>query len=175
MIPAPRVLVVGLGSHHGDDQAGWWIVEQLLSTCGELRHVDVRRALLPLDIVDWLDGVDTLHVCDACDATTSSQAYHRFLWDDGCLQTIAESDDAKVSRIETATPFRNRSSHDFGIVDVLRLAAALNRLPGSVNLWAAQGTDFRPGAILSESTRSAAAAMVTQICRELFATESSFG
>ncbi len=100
-----KVLVAGLGSAHGDDQAGWLVAEQVLkNVSGTLeaseaqdengmsessrhlfQHVVVRRAIIPLDVLDWLEGVSILHVCDAFEATQSHGKLHRFTWEAGHL------------------------------------------------------------------------------------------
>ena len=98
-----NILVAGLGSAHGDDQAGWLVAEQVLkklsgtleaseeqdktlmseSSRHLFQHVIVRRAMIPLDVLDWLEGVSILHVCDAFEATQRHGELHRFIWDAG--------------------------------------------------------------------------------------------
>ena len=100
-----NILVAGLGSAHGDDQAGWLVAEQVLkklsgtleaseeqdktlmseSSRHLFQHVIVRRAMIPLDVLDWLEGVSILHVCDAFEATQRHGELHRFIWDAGQL------------------------------------------------------------------------------------------
>ena len=111
MSQSGKILVVGLGSAHGDDQAGWLVAEQLLKKVSVLKkvsgtfeasegqveslmressrhlfqHVDVRRAMIPLDVLDWLEGVSILHLCDACETTDSHEKLMRFTWNAGRL------------------------------------------------------------------------------------------
>ena len=44
-------LVVGVGSHHGDDQAGWLVADLLAASASE--DVAVRKAKTPAEILDW--------------------------------------------------------------------------------------------------------------------------
>ena len=72
-----RTLIAGIGSPHGDDQAGWRVIEALqriASTSCRLLQVVVPHALL-----DQLDeSVSALHVIDACLATAQDQPCQRY-------------------------------------------------------------------------------------------------
>jgi len=58
-----RALVVGIGSPYGDDRVGWLVAERIAEMLGN-RFI-VRCARSPAELLDWLDGVAELHVCDA--------------------------------------------------------------------------------------------------------------
>ncbi|MBC7966341.1 MAG: hypothetical protein H7Z17_10520 [Fuerstia sp.] len=83
MSDSGRVLVAGLGSSHGDDRAGWFVAERLADQFRTHPRIDVRRAMIPLDVLDWLEGIDILHVCDACATTRRLSKLHRFRWNAG--------------------------------------------------------------------------------------------
>lgn len=180
-----KVLVAGLGSPHGDDRAGWLVVEQFLKkVCGTLgasaeqdenlmsessrhlfQHVVVRRALIPLDLLDWLEGVSILHVCDAFEATKRHGKLHRFTWNAGRL---ADSDNTGESDVNTApTSFRGRGSHAFGLPDVLQLAERTGLLPKQVIIWAIAGTCLQPEDVMSDETQDTVRLVVSELLTEL--------
>lgn len=162
-----RVLVVGLGSSHGDDQAGWLVIDELNRICEPVSCVIIRRASIPLDLLDWLDGVDVLHLCDACESMSPLGGFHRLNW----LPELSAT--SCSNRASTETPIlqshRNRGSHDFGLPDVLRLADTMQVLPKQIRIWAIEGTHFQPNDALNETARSSALVVAREIARELAA------
>ena len=165
MNESAKTLVAGLGSTHGDDQAGWLVAENVASQCRGYQHVTVRRATIPLDVLDWLDGVDVLHVCDACQMTHDHRQLQRYNLVEGQFINSDVSMNSEMSG--TLLSLRSRGSHDFGLPDVLRLAAQIQQLPKQVIVWAIAGTDFQPGAGMTVETTSAAAQTVVEILKEL--------
>ena len=180
-----KILVAGLGSRHGDDQAGWLVAEQVLKkVSGALeaeeeqdqnlmqessrhlfQHVVVRRAMIPLDLLDWLEGVSILHVCDACETTQSHEKLKRFTWNAGVL---VNSDRAGHADVNAALRLRRgRGSHDFGLPDVLRLAETTGMLPKQVIIWAIAGTYFQPEDAMSDETRETVSHAVHAVMKEL--------
>jgi Ni,Fe-hydrogenase maturation factor len=176
-----RILIVGLGSAHGDDQAGWLVVKNLASQCQEYPDITVCRASIPLDLLDWIEGIDVLHICDACESTKSPAKLHRFRYgvetdelssggreypDSRTLNAVDQEIDIPRSPLDLNS-LRCRGTHDFGLPDVLRLAAATLLLPQSVIIWAIEGTDFQPQGELSEATRTTALEAANAIMNEL--------
>ena len=180
-----KILVAGLGSRHGDDQAGWLVAEQVLkkvsgaleaeeeqdqnlmqeSSRHLLQHVVVRRAMIPLDLLDWLEGVSILHVCDACETTQSHEKLKRFTWNAGVL---VNSDRAGHADVNAALKLRRgHGSHDFGLPDVLRLAETTGMLPKQVIIWAIAGTYFQPEDVMSDETRETVSQAVNEMMKEL--------
>jgi len=162
---AAKTLIVGLGSAHGDDQAGWLVAESLQRLCREMNDVTVRRALVPLDVLDWLDHIDVLHLCDACESASSDSALLKFRWEAGELVSPSSSTDLSIHF--STTPFRSRGSHDFSVPEMLRLAEQLESLPKHVYLWAITGVQFQPGDALSEQTRRTAAQAAEEILKQV--------
>ncbi len=146
-----RSLVVGLGSHHGDDQVGWRVAERL----AELGDVDcqVKLGRTPSELLTWLhEGVcDRLVLCDACNGAGAPGSVHRWRWP------------SDVLALETC-----RSSHDLSLVEVLALAARLNRLPKYVWIWGVELAAVAPAcAGLSPAVAAAAAVAVERIHAQL--------
>jgi hydrogenase maturation protease len=140
-------LFVGIGSPHGDDQAGWTIAEGLLQDVDSSGDIIVRRASVPLDLIDWLDGIDCLHVCDACQGDAPPGTLHRWEYK---AATPAASDRQREPRgRECFASLRSTGSHDFGLIAVLELADRLGRLPSQVVVWCIEGRRFEIGQTLS--------------------------
>ncbi|HEX4145482.1 MAG TPA: hydrogenase maturation protease [Pirellulales bacterium] len=144
-----ETLVVGLGSSHGDDQFGWHVAEQLAAQL-DIPGVTVRRALSPADILDWLDEVERLIVCDACQNLGAPGRLHRWRWPDDRLSEL-----------------RFAGSHDLGLSAALGLAERLGVFPAEVSIWCGEGIDFGAGQSMSPVVQTAASDLVRQIQDEL--------
>lgn len=136
-------LIVGLGSDHGDDQAGWRAAERLARIPGA---PVVRLARSPCDLLDWLDGVERLVVCDACQPNGVPGAVHRWDWPTD-----------ELSRLHSA------SSHDLGLAQVLSLASCLGRLPPRVVVWGIEIEHCGRHAPLSPSVQKNLPGLVARI------------
>lgn len=130
-------LVVGLGSHHGDDQAGWLVLERLR----ERRYPSSKlmRLLHPADLLDVTEAMQPLVICDACVAGASAGTIHRLQWpsDELCYQ-------------------RASGSHDLPLGPVMELGRRLDCIPESVEIWALEIDAWSTGMNPSDVVRSAA-------------------
>lgn len=134
----PRTLLVGIGSPHGDDQIGWCVADAMRSVVSPA--VEIREASTPSQLLDWLDRVDRLIVCDACQSRRRALAnsrndtpgFHRWQW-----PTL------QVSMLRSA------GSHSFGLPQVLQLAERLGSLPQDVIVFGVEGRQFDAFASLS--------------------------
>lgn len=124
-----RILLVGLGSPHGDDQIGWRVAEELRRRQSER---EARVAPTPAALLDWLDGLDCLELCDALRGETPGRLHH---W---------EWPTPQLGRL------RSSGSHAFGVTAVLELAQKLGTLPTKVHLWGIEATQFEPTCPISE-------------------------
>lgn len=172
-----RTLVVGIGSSHGDDQAGWKVIEQLERL--QLPGIELRQATVPHDIVDWLGGKLALHIIDGClnnDCVNPSNdlTHQRF-------EMVEDAKD-KMSRLQfmdsrqrpsaiaidqRPIPLRSAGSHQIDVFTVLELATCLKRLPRHVVLWAIPGQHFGPGNAITVGCENAIASCVEHLSREL--------
>ncbi|MDZ4850994.1 MAG: hypothetical protein SGI77_17040 [Pirellulaceae bacterium] len=166
-----RVLVVGIGSHHGDDQAGWKVIELLDPL--NLHGVDLRRASVPHDLIDWLDEVSFLHIVDSCITTQplTASPFPRSTGERGARLGVHIKDsnpkDLKEAVIEPSLQLRSAGSHQLDVLTVLELAYSLKRLPPNIVLWAIPGTYFCPGQPISAECSSVIAECVEQLSKEL--------
>ena len=141
-------LVCGLGSSHGDDQLGWRVAERLAPAAGSA--ASIRAAGSPADLLDWLDGIDRLIVCDACQNLGSPGALHRWRWPDVPGELL-----------------RRLGVHDLGLADVLALADQLRRLPAETIIFGVEIEACLPGTPCSASAAEAADRLAETIAREL--------
>lgn len=125
-----RTLIVGLGSDFGDDRLGWIAAERLAE---QLPTCRVCRVRAPLDLLDHLDGVERLHVIDACRGAGPAGTIVRRDWPADDIATV-----------------RFVGTHDFGLVAALQLAERLQRLPPRVTIWCVEATaDAEPPTVAS--------------------------
>jgi hydrogenase maturation protease len=139
-----RTLVVGIGSPHGDDRVGWVIAERIAELVGH--RFDVRCARSPAELLDWLEGVVELHVCDAFTRHTEVGAAQCWDW--------------PSPEIEGAL---FHGSHDFSLPAALALAEQLGRLPARVRIWGIAIGEGRGGDSMSLAVRAAVPEIVDRI------------
>jgi hydrogenase maturation protease len=144
-----RTLIVGIGSAHGDDQSGLWAARRLAHEAPPERAA-VRVARAPSDLLDWLDGVERLIVCDAYRADDPRSGPCRWVWPAVELQAVRWS-----------------GTHNLGLCEVLALAQVLGRLPRSAILWGIPARTVGIGEAMSAASVAAATSVVAEILQEL--------
>lgn len=153
MSPTQRVLVVGIGSPHGDDSVGWYVARALSEQHIDAEHVQIQVAQIPVDLINWLGEVQELHLVDACRTSGTNLTWHR--------HEITKTD------LEYGTlPFEFRhetGTHGWSLISVLQLALRLHMLPQRMVLWAIEADSFVPGTQLADSVRTAADRVVEQL------------
>ena len=172
-----RTLVVGIGSPHGDDQAGWKVVEQLERL--QLPGVELRQASVPHDLVDWLGEQFALHIIDGwlsneCVGHRDGLTHHRFEVvesasdQESSLQWVDSRQRPSATAIhQRPIELRSAGSHQIDVFTVLELAACLKRLPKHVVLWAVSGQRFGPGNTITSDCENAISSCVEQLSKEL--------
>jgi len=152
-----RTLLVGIGSPHGDDRAGWVVADALAGNVARNDELPanpsvarVRKVSTPVDLLDWLDGIQRLIVCDAVSGVGAPGTLHRWQWPD-----------ARLSQVRSA------GSHDFGVAAALELAARIGRLPADVVVWGVEGAMVRPIDRLSPAVEKALPELIRQVQGEL--------
>jgi len=111
-----RKLVVGIGSPHGRDQLGWRVAEGLRGHLGADWQLLLAR--VPLDLLDWIESVQELHLIDASVDIEGTQPLLRLDWPNPLIVDLP-----------------CWATHDFNLPRVLQLAASLGILPPRVTLW----------------------------------------
>lgn len=162
-----RNIIIGFGSPHGDDQIGWLVADRLAADARLPCEAVVRKAVIPLDLLDHLDGVDCLHVCDAVYDESSPGAILRSEW-------CANSDVS--TRAEFFNEFRrlrSGGSHDFGLMEVLDLVSKLHRLPQRIVIWSIAADRFAAGDATTKHIENALPQVTETILNELIHSQPS--
>lgn len=144
-----RKLMVAVGSPHGDDKAAWAVAEMLTSL--ECEGTQIRKATVPLDMLDWLNNVSELHIVDACDGGGRP----------GDLLTCEWSPDGREQ--DMLHRLSGGGTHDYDVLSVLKLVQQLRRLPEQIVIHAIVGQNFAPADSMSDEI----AARLPQIAREI--------
>jgi hydrogenase maturation protease len=147
--PTP-IRVVGIGSPHGDDVAGWEVVRRLQER--PFGDVDFRLVDGGQRLLDGLDGRGTLIVVDAALSGATPGTLHRF-----------ENVDDRL------LPLRPSTTHDLGVASALRLAKTLGIAPERVIVFGIEMGSASPGSSLSPATAEAIDRVVARISEELTA------
>lgn len=164
MSDTPRQLFVGIGSAHGDDQAGWLVADRLRSHLASEKHVLIREAVIPADILDWLTDIEHLHLCDACQTGSPLATLHRWEWH---LAAAVELGSVELPDTGGHPILRSSGSHDWGVAHTLRLAERLAICPSRVTIWGIEGWDFSPQHPLSAKLQEALPSIAGEILAEL--------
>lgn len=144
-----QTVVVGIGSHHGDDQAGWRVATHVQQAC-DRDKVGVHHARSPIQILDWIDDAERLIICDACRGIGEAGQLRRFDWPDHqlCLPNWS-------------------GTHDFSLIATLQLAEQLGRLPKQVVIWAIEATTDPTPADLSAAVAAGVLKLAERLVSEL--------
>lgn len=145
-------LIVGIGSDYGDDRLGWHVAQRLESRVGP--NVMIRTARTPIQILAWLGGVSRVLIIDACHGDGPLGRVHCWRWPDVPCESGMFA-----------------STHDLGLVDVLKLAGELGNLPPVTVLFAAtiRGEGIAAGfeSPLSAEAAAASEELATRVLAEL--------
>lgn len=146
-----QTLIIGVGSHFGDDQLGWRVAE-MLSTYA-LPGIRTASITSPDELLHLSDGVDHWMIVDAGVDPDRTGSILRLEWPS-----------------EDVPALRPRGTHDLGLVAALTLVEALGSLPRRVTLWI--GVVHENGAPLefSEEAETLAKEIVKRIRDEVSAT-----
>ncbi len=162
------ILVAGIGSPHGDDRAGWCVVERLEPY--RAKATELRKLSVPIELMDWIEHRRVLHLIDAYDASSNESPLYRFDGHDISLLATSESDAKRATedRSEEAARilsvgFRSGGAHQMGLFEVLGLASCLRCLPEQVVLWAIPLREARVGNAMSIRCQQAIEECVMQI------------
>lgn len=140
--------VIGIGSPHGDDQAGWLICDLLQP------HLDPRikiaKVASPIDVLDHFDAADCIWLCDGCRSLSKPGSLHRWVWPDPEIALC-----------------RFGGTHDLDLASALKLGERLGKLPPHVVIWGIDIQSVDPVAEISPDVRAAVANVVREIQAEI--------
>jgi hydrogenase maturation protease len=140
------VQILGLGSPHGDDQAGWLVIDALQNRGVSLVVAACLRS--PDELLDRCDATHQVVLCDACVDHGEPGTLARWNWP------------------ETPLPSRRNGTHDLALGDVLTLGQTLGIGPQTVTLWTITGCRFEPGQPASAAVQQAAVQLADLLLQE---------
>ncbi len=143
-----RCLIAGIGSPHGDDQAGWMVLDRLSEK--ENFHYDVRKLSAPVELLDIIAGRDCLICLDATEGNGTPGTVRRHLWP-----------------FEQTWIKYNGSTHGMDLVSVLKIAESVALLPEEVILWTIEGTNWTPGAEMNPLVKKSLSKLAHHVSRDL--------
>lgn len=140
--------VIGVGSPHGDDQIGWLIADALVER--QSAHVTVRKAASPSEVLNWIDDVRWLGLCDGCRGAGAAGEWYCWTWPDLQIEQ-----------------HHFGGTHGMTLAEVLKLAVTLGRAPATIKIWGIEIGDCQPGAATTEKIRECIPQIVDSILHEI--------
>ncbi|MEZ6133483.1 MAG: hydrogenase maturation protease [Pirellulaceae bacterium] len=163
-------LVIGIGSPHGDDRAGWEVIDHLENRVSKPteRPLLLYKAAVPHDILDWLHRDVQLHIIDACSSVDRSVARFEIVQDESSGLQVRSTTATSVSQASIVLKYlRSNSSHQFDLLSTLQLAAVLGSLPPRIVLWTIPMITTEKTADLSPQSLEYIAVCAVRIRQEL--------
>jgi hydrogenase maturation protease len=140
------VRILGVGSPHGDDQAGWRVLDSL-RTRPSVVGAEITAIGQPVELLDHCPGCDRLILIDGCQTGAAPGTVTCLRWPD--------------SRIPEQ---HGRSTHDLDLASALRLADALGRLPRTVVILGIEVAQCRPETGLSSAVARSLPVLEQRVC-----------
>lgn len=141
----PR-LILGLGSPHGDDVAGWLTIDALHRD-GVPRST-ARRVSDPTDLWNWVTKETDLLLIDACIGTGPVGTLRKHVWPHMLLPSNGP-----------------RNSHRFPLGEALTLGRTLQLCPETVIVWTIEGHWFEPETMPDPAVVAAAERLADSLVR----------
>lgn len=143
--------VLGLGSPHGDDQIGWWIVERLKS-CNLGPNVGVEKISAPgVSLMSLFRHYEQVIIVDACEMGCEPGTYRII-------------DETHFSDLILSDRF---STHSLGVTESVQLAQTLSLPLPRISLFLVQMEQTELMAPLSASIERRGTEMVESLLRQL--------
>ena len=120
-------VIVGIGSPHGDDQLGWMAIDRLRLRLPSA--LDTHKVRGGIELLECLAGQELGIIIDAVAPAGRPGTIRSFTWPCPELVTCVPS-----------------GTHDLGLVEALRLAEVLDRLPGRLLIETIEARQTSPGA-----------------------------
>ena len=148
-----KILILGIGSPFADDQAGWFVADQLshmeslqaLITAGKLVIEAENRP--GLNLLDWLQ-----------------HGYEQIILVDMVKTNLAETGNIYQLKAQEIIGFSGMlSSHNLGVSPSLALAEVLGMNIQNIIFWGIEGERYKPEQEISAEMLTAVAVVVTQI------------
>ena len=147
---SPSLLIIGIGTDYGCDDAAGLIVARALKAKCLPNCVILEQSGEGARLIEAWQGFQSVVLID----TVASRAKAGTMY---CFDAQAQPIPISVFA---------RSTHAFGVAEAIELARVLNQLPPSLTVYGIEGKCFTAGAGLSPSVARAAKKVAGQIERE---------
>jgi hydrogenase maturation protease len=137
-------LFIGLGSPHGDDRAGWLVIERLHEL--GIPPETARAAHHPAKIWDWRHSEAAVIIVDACQEHGPPGSFMRWAWPRDVLPTT-----------------RCSGTHDLPLAEVLAIGQRLGFFPEEITVWTISGDHYDEAADASPAVVRAARLLADQL------------
>lgn len=146
---ASHRLIVGLGSPHGDDQAGWLAIDALSQR--DAFRGTLRKAADPTELFSWMTIDLDLTLIDACERREQSAGtIRRWEWPNVRLERDSL-----------------RTTHGISLSEILETTFRLGTGPSRATIWTIAGRAFEPSTAPSAEVISAAERLAALIATEV--------
>lgn len=147
-MPRRQVLVFGLGSPHGDDQAGWLVARQIAEQVvdeGLTDRVQVYELRSPWDLLHYVSPDAALVIVDAF-----ASPYSPAPTSDSPATAALSAEVTLIDEADLATsPLAARSSHGGSLPELLQLARTLSGQLGPITIIGIPAHNCAPGSEVS--------------------------
>ena len=190
------IFVIGIGSPHGDDRAGWEVIDRLTSArsqkplpaswiepeaLAEPHHkksasasgsigksVVLQKASVPHDVLDWLEVHAITHIIDASYDTFPEVRRYAITQDvSGKLLLTAVGSEGTTNAGIAPDSLRSSSTHQLDLMSTLELSATLGKLPHQLSLWTVSIASVAKNGDISKETQIHIEKCVLAIAKEL--------
>lgn len=145
------IRIIGLGNTFGGDDAVGVLAARRLSGLVAGQAEVVEAEMTGLDLLDLMQGADTVVLIDAARTGQPAGTIHRL--------------DASTTPI--AAPLFAHSTHALNAVEALELARVLGRLPGRVLVYGIEVEELGAGRPLSQAVEAALEQVVRQVLADV--------
>lgn len=139
-------IIIGLGSSHGDDQAGWLVIDRLHQR--GVPETSARAIANPSELWTWCQRDRPLTICDAILNGAPVGSAKQWSW------PSKQFDD------------RFSGTHDLSLAEVMTLGAELGLLPTTAIVWTITASACVPGTGPSPSVSRAAEVLADRLYEE---------
>lgn len=147
-------LVAGIGSPHGDDQAGWHVAQRLRKK--QCHQFEVRLISAPVELLDVIETLEYLVCLDAIEGGKPLGTIQRHVWP-----------------FEASWKSYNQSTHGMDLVTVLKVAESVGLLPAKVILWTIEGANWKPGTQMNLSVENKLTELELCVEQDFISTDTS--
>ena len=149
MHTSPSLLIIGIGTDYGYDDAAGLIVARALQAKRPTNCVILEQSGEGTRLIETWQGFQSVFLIDAVASRAKAGTIYRF--------------DAQAQPLPTS--IFARSTHAFGVAEAIELARVLNQLPPALTVYGIEGKCFAAGIGLSPSVARAARKVAEQLAQ----------